>query len=189
MIALISGTNRPGGSTRKVAAEIERIFDELGEPLKLLDLVDLPADVFLPSSYSTKPPSFTPWNQAVLESDGLIVVTPEYNGGMPGVLKYFIDLLQFPESLHRKPVCFVGIADGVWGALRPVEQLQQIFGYRHAHIYPERVFIPHVNGVLDSAGRLADQEIVGRLRNQAKGFIRFYRTLESAHQPEQVSFD
>ena len=107
-----------------------------------------------------------------------MVVTPEYNGGMPGVLKYFIDMLKFPESFERRPVCFVGLAAGVWGALRPVEQLQMIFGYRNAHIFPERVFIPGVGSVINSEGQVSDPEIVKRLRKQAQGFTDFVARLK-----------
>jgi NAD(P)H-dependent FMN reductase len=109
----------------------------------------------------------------VLDSSGLIVVSPEYNGGVPGVLKYFIDMLKFPESFEARPVCFVGVAAGIWGALRPIEQLQMIFGYRNAYIFPERVFLPRVNDLLDDDGRLNDAESLKRLRQQAEGFISF----------------
>src|SRR5437667_4808 len=81
----------------------------------------------------------------IVRAAGLVVISPEYNGGMPGILKYFIDMLKFPESFAARPVCFVGLAAGVWGALRPVEQLQAVFGYRNAHLYPERVFLPKIN--------------------------------------------
>ena len=37
---------------------------------------------------------------------------------------------------------FTGLSAGVWGALRPIEQLQAIFGYRNACLFPERVFMP-----------------------------------------------
>jgi chromate reductase len=114
-----------------------------------------------------------------LQSDGLHVVTPEYNGGMPGVLKYFIDMLKFPESFERRPVCFTGVAAGIWGALRPVEQLQAIFGYRNAHLYPERVFLPQINNLLDASGRLKDAELFGRLKAQANGFTDFVERLKN----------
>jgi len=58
----------------------------------------------------------------VLMAAGLHVVLPEYNGSYPGVLKYFIDMLKFPESFENKPAAFVGVANGQWGALRAVEQ-------------------------------------------------------------------
>ena len=109
----------------------------------------------------------------VLDAAGLHVVTPEYNGSFPGVLKYFIDLLKFPESFDRKPVAFVGVAAGTWGALRSVEQLQMIFGYRNAHVYPDRVFVPGVGGKLDPDGRLNDAALDERLARQAKGFAEF----------------
>ena len=145
MITIIVGTNRPGSNTRLVARQIEGLYADLQQPVRVLDLAQLPAEVFAPTAYAEKPASFAPFADAVLQASGLHVVTPEYNGSMPGVLKYFIDLLKFPESFERRPVCFTGLAAGTWGALRPVEQLQQIFGYRNAHIYPERVFIPGIN--------------------------------------------
>jgi chromate reductase, NAD(P)H dehydrogenase (quinone) len=179
MITLIVGTNRPGSKARVVAAQIEEIYRELQTPLKMLDLALLPQEIFHPNSYATKPASFLPFSEGVLQSTGLIIVTPEYNGSMPGVLKYFIDMLKFPESFERRPVCFVGIAAGMWGALRPVEQLQQIFGYRNAFLFPERVFIPRINDQLDERGKLKDAELVERLRAQQRGFVNFVATLKA----------
>ena len=177
MITLLVGTNRPGSNTRLVARQIEGIYSELQQPVRVLDLAQLPAEVFTPTAYAEKPASFAPFADAVLASSGLHVVTPEYNGSMPGVLKYFVDMLKFPESFERRPVCFTGIAAGQWGALRAVEQLQQIFGYRNAHIYPERVFIPGIGQMLGADGRLMNEELVGRLRKQAAGFAEFTRRI------------
>jgi chromate reductase, NAD(P)H dehydrogenase (quinone) len=178
MITLVVGTNRPGSSTRKVAALIGECYHELEAPLRVLDLADLPPDIFSPAAYAEKPKSFHPFAEAILRSAGLHVVTPEYNGSMPGVLKYFIDMLKFPESFERRPVCFTGLAAGIWGALRPVEQLQAIFGYRNAHLYPERVFLPQIHGLLDASGRLKDAELLGRLKKQAAGFVEFVEQLK-----------
>ena len=178
MLTLISGTNRPGSNTRKVAAHVEEIYKSLGVPLAVLDLAKLPPEIFAATSYAEKPKSFEPFAQGVLDATGLIVVTPEYNGGIPGVLKYFIDMLKFPESFERRPVCFVGVAAGIWGALRPVEQLQAIFGYRNAFIFPERVFLPKVYDLLGDDGRINDAEIVERLRAQAAGYIEFVEKLK-----------
>lgn len=180
MITLLSGTNRPDSNTRKVVGELLRLYRELGEPTALIDLAQLPSGVFEPASYEEKPAAFAPFADAVLASSGLVVVTPEYNGGIPGVLKYFIDLLPFPESFEKRPVCFVGLAAGIWGALRPVEQLQAIFGYRNAFIFPERVFLPGVGRLLDGEGRVTNADLKERLRDQATGFIEFVRRMRAA---------
>jgi NAD(P)H-dependent FMN reductase len=179
MMTLLVGTNRPGSNTRKVARQIEEIYKQLQVPLKVVDLAELPPEIFAPTSYGEKPAAFAPFSDAILKSTGLIIVTPEYNGGIPGILKYFIDMLKFPESFHHRPVCFVGLAAGMWGALRPVEQLQQIFGYRNAYIFPERVFLPLVGNSLDGEGKLSNAEIVGRLKTQAEGFIEFVKRFQT----------
>jgi NAD(P)H-dependent FMN reductase len=178
MLTLLIGTNRPGSNTRKVASQVEAIYAKLGATPYVLDLAQLPLEIFSSSSYAAKPPSFRPFADAVLAAAGLVVVTPEYNGGIPGVLKYFIDMLKFPESFVQRPVCFVGLSAGAWGALRPIEHLQQIFGYRNAFLFPERVFLPNIGELLDSAGRLKDPELVERLRRQAISFIDFVEKLK-----------
>jgi NAD(P)H-dependent FMN reductase len=179
MIVILSGTNRPGSNTRKVTAHVEKIYSSLGVQYQLLDLAQMPPEIFLPSSYEEKPAAFKPFTDAILASDGLVVVTPEYNGGIPGVLKYFIDMLPFPESFEQRSVCFVGLAAGIWGALRPVEQLQAIFGYRNAFIYPERVFMPGIGKLLDDAGKFTSPDIEKRLHHQATGFVGFVEKLRA----------
>jgi chromate reductase len=66
----------------------------------------------------------------------------------------------------------------MWGALRPVEQLQMIFGYRNAFLYPERVFMPKINDLLDANGQLKDSELRERLKTQAAGFVQFVDNLK-----------
>jgi len=179
MIVILSGTNRPGSNTRKVTGSVEAIYASLGVSTQVLDLAELPPEIFSPASYAEKPANFSRFTDAILAADGLVIVTPEYNGGIPGILKYFIDMLPFPESFERRPVCFVGLAAGVWGALRPVEQLQAIFGYRNALIYPERVFMPGVNKLLDESGKFTKDDIPKRLESQAAGFVEFVEKLQA----------
>ncbi len=179
MILIISGTNRPGSNTRKVVAQLEAIYSALSVPVQVLDLAQLPPSIILPSVYAQKPIEFQSFSDAVRAAEGLVVVTPEYNGSFPGILKYFMDLLPFPESFEHRPVCFVGLAAGMWGALRAVEQLQAIFGYRNAHIFPERVFIPGVAKMVDAAGRFANTDMEQRLEKQAAGFVDFVKKLKA----------
>ncbi len=175
MITILSGTNRPGANTRKVAGQVLELYQALGAEASLLDLANLPPEIFHPSSYEEAPPTFQPFVDAVVNCSGLVIVTPEYNGGFPGVLKYFIDMLPFPESFEGRPVCFVGVAAGMWGALRPIEQLQAIWAYRSAHLFPTRVFLPGIGKLLGTDGKLSDESIVKRLREQATGFVDFVK--------------
>jgi hypothetical protein len=60
-----------------------------------------------------------------------------------------------------------------------VEQLQAIFGYRNAYLFPERVFLPQINNLLDGNGRLKDAELLQRLRKQAEGFVGFLERVQN----------
>lgn len=179
MIEVISGTNRPGSNALKISGIIQKHYAAQRVEARVLDLQELPPAIFNPASYATKPAEFAPIQDRILAAKGLHLVVPEYNGSFPGVLKYFIDMLKFPESLERRCVAFTGEAAGVWGALRSVEQLQMIFGYRNSHVYPERVFIPKVNGELlpDGTG-FKDEALANRVRSQTEGFADFVRRLK-----------
>jgi NAD(P)H-dependent FMN reductase len=178
MITMVVGTNRPGSRARAVSKHVEEVYRELGVQLTTLDLANLPPEIFNTDSYDEAPASFAHFQKSITEAHGLVIVTPEYNGGIPGILKYFIDMLEFPVSFEWRPVCFVGVAKGMWGALRPIEQLQQIFGYRNGFIYPERVFMPGIDKLLDDGGRLKDHSLIDRLRKQAIGYIDFVERIK-----------
>jgi len=173
-ILVISGTNRPNANALRVARVVLGHYQKAGIAAEMFSLAEMPKEIFDSSSYAAKPQNFVAIQQRILDAAGLHVITPEYNGSFPGVLKYFIDMLKFPESFERKPVAFVGEAAGLWGGLRSVEQLQHIFGYRNAHIFPERVFIPGVNGKFDASGNL-DPDLSDRLAKQAAGFSEFVK--------------
>jgi NAD(P)H-dependent FMN reductase len=75
MITLLIGTNRPGSNTRKVARHVEEIYAELNTPLGVIDLADLPAEIFHPGSYTEKPKAFRSLPKP-FSNPPVIVVTP-----------------------------------------------------------------------------------------------------------------
>jgi NAD(P)H-dependent FMN reductase len=180
MIAVISGTNREGSRTLLVARLLADVYARQGTEVRLLDLRTLPAALFAPTSYGDEVPAFQEdFVGPILESRGLHIVVPEYNGSFPGVLKYMIDMLPWPAAFEDRPVAFTGLSKGRTGAMRPVEQLQMIYGHRNAYIYPRRVFIPSVTQVFGPEGTLLDEDLGKRLEAQAKGFAQFAQTLGS----------
>ena len=177
-IVVIAGSNREGALSRALATALaERYRQRHTLEVSLLDLADLPSELLQPSAYAEKPAAYRTFADTVLAADGLHVVTPEYNGGMPGVLKLFIDHLPFPAAFERRPVCFTGVAAGRWGALRPVEQLQGVFGYRNAYQLPERVFVDRIGAVLGEDGWPKDPALIQRLDRQMDHFVDFCTAL------------
>ncbi len=181
MIVLISGSDRPGSNTLRVARLLEAMLVEAGEDVRLIDLGEHSATLFHPASYAEPPAEMIPLQEAILAAVGVLTVVPEYNGSFPGALKYFIDLLRFPESLVGVPAAFVGLSAGSGGGVRAVEHLEMVFHYRAAHLYGRRVFLRGIHRLLDSSGRLVDPELEERLRSLALGFSRFCRQVGARH--------
>lgn len=180
MISIISGTNRDGSIGLKVARHVVEMYRNLGEEVELLDLNTLPAEAFQPGSFKEKPEALKAgFIDKVLNSDGLVIIVPEYNGSFPGVLKHFIDLLPFPDSFDCRPVAFIGLAGGYYGGLRAVEQLQMVFAYRNAYLFNRRVFIPNSYTILDEDGEFNDPDLRDRLELQAEKFQAFTKAIHS----------
>ncbi len=177
MITIIVGTNRAGSVSAQVAAFAATVYSELGIENQVLDIAELPPETFSPEAYAEKPARVVEFTDHILQSSGLVVITPEYNGSMAGALKLFIDMLPFPESFEDRPVSYIGISAGRFGALRPVEHLQQVFGYRNALNFPHRVFIPAVGSIMKTEGGLENHDFGDRIREQAKRFITYCRSL------------
>lgn len=171
-IHILSSTDRPGSNALKVASYVKEFMGDKAN-VELFSLKDFPYADVVGGKYGEDIESVTAFNDAFLDADGFLFVVPEYNGGFPGVLKLFIDYLPFPEAMQNMPVSFVGEAAGSFGALRPVEHLQQILSYRKALIYSERMFIKGVDKNFDRANGLKSEMLQGLLEDQLNGFIEF----------------
>ncbi len=174
MIHIIVGTDRPGSNSLKVAQIAKKRFSDLNIKTDIVELEKLPLNELSGSMYGSKdkyPKAVANVIDSLNESDGFYIICPEYNGSMPGVLKHFIDFWEYPKTFENRPVAFVGLG-GRFGGLRPVEHLQQVFGYRNAYIFPERIFISNVWEGLNPEGLL--DEVVDKLwLTQIKRFSKF----------------
>jgi len=97
----------------------------------------------------------------VKEADGLLIVTPEYNHGVPGVLKNTFDWLSRPprqSCLDRKPTALMGASPGMTGTARAQSQLRQSFVFSNtpAMLQPE-VLVARAHEKFDPDGNLTDE--------------------------------
>ncbi len=176
---IISGTDRADSNSLKVSKYIQSLYRTLGEEVEIIDLRESRKELAQGPHYGKDQPlSLQAEIGKIAKSDGLIVVCPEYNGSMPGILKYYIDHLTFPDSFEYRPVCFVGLG-GMFGGVRPVEHLQQVFGYRNSFIYPQRVFLINVHKNM-MQGEPTEPAMRDLLRSQAEGFQKFVAALKVA---------
>ncbi len=99
---------------------------------------------------------------AIHEADALLIATPEYNYGVPGVLKNAIDWASRPPGksvLAGKPAAILGASPGMGGTIRAQLGLRQalLFTETHVLLKPE-VLIARCQEKFDAEGRLVDEQ-------------------------------
>lgn len=182
---IISGTDRKGSNSLKISKLVQELFRKRGETYEIIDLSELNMSNINGPYYGTEAVKHVQEAiQKVNHSEALYIVCPEYNGSMPGILKYFIDHWKYPESFEFRPMAFCGLG-GMFGGLRPVEHLQQVMGYRNAFIYPERVFLMNVWKIIQN-DTLTDSMALNLLEKQVDGFTKFCKAL-SEHKLDALS--
>ena len=125
------------------------------------------------------PPIVTSTADAIRRADAIIVVTPEYNHSIPGVLKNAIDWIsRLPnQPFAGKPIALETSSPSLFGGLRAQLHLRHMFVYLDGRVLnkPE-VIIPQVNTKIDAAnGELTDPATRGFIADQLKAFAAFVR--------------
>lgn len=107
------------------------------------------------------PPAVRALKQAIASADGLIVITPEYNRGLPARIKNAIDWASRPpfgSPLADKPVALLGASSGRSGAANALADARRSLEYSHANVLEETVTVPRAQVLIDGEGRLTDPE-------------------------------
>jgi NAD(P)H-dependent FMN reductase len=128
--------------------------------VELLDLRDWPLPMFaehMGTIGDVRDPTYSDpvvkrWNAKLKEGDAYLVVTPEYNHSVPGVLKNAVDSVFVSFALRNKPIAAVGYSGGIAAATRAIEHLAHIAIEADMHPLRNSVLIPFVRSAFDAEG-------------------------------------
>jgi chromate reductase len=116
------------------------------------------------------PPAVAALRQAITAADALVIATPEYNYGVPGVLKNALDWVSIPaghSGMEGRTVAMMGASPSILGTARAQTQLRQLFLFTQSHVVPfPEVFVTKAHTRFDEKGRLTDPgatKLIGRL--------------------------
>lgn len=119
---------------------------------------------------------FPEWRDTIIKADGLVIVTPEYNHGYPGILKAVLDLL-LREYIH-KAVAFVGVSAGPWGGTRVIEAMVPMVRELGLAVTFSDLNFPKVQNSFDLEGKLLDPAFEKRAQDFLDELIWMSRTLK-----------
>lgn len=116
--------------------------------------------------------------EAIRQADGIIIVSPEYNYSMPGVLKNALDWLsRLPgQPFVGKPVAIQSASMGPFGGARMQYHLRQTLVFLDGRVLnkPE-VMVGLAQTKIDAAGQITDKATSDFIAGQLKAFAEFVR--------------
>lgn len=119
----------------------------------------------------------------ITEASGLLIVTPEYNYGLPGALKNLVDWASRPFKKHcliGKPVAVIGASPSGRGGLGPVEYLRTILPALGATLVGDEVLVGQVDTKIDpETGELSD-ELAEQVRSALQALADAARTVPAS---------
>lgn len=175
IVALV-GSIRHASYNRKLAEFVKNQYAEQMD-VTIPALQDLPyydQDIELEA-----PDNVKAFKKAVLDADGVIFVTPEYNHSISGVLENAIDWLSRVEHpLKGKPVMILGATMGPLGTVRAQGHLRQILdspGVAALTLPGDEFLMGTVQNKFDNAGHLTDQATIDWLDHCMQDYLKFVK--------------
>jgi chromate reductase, NAD(P)H dehydrogenase (quinone) len=125
------------------------------------------------------PPGVAAFKQAIRDADAVLMVTPEYNHGVSGVMKNAVDWASRPPQsapLAHKPVGIIGASPGMTGSARGQSQLRQTFEFTNSYCMPQpELLVFRAHEKFDADGRLTDETTAAYLRRYLEAFLEWTR--------------
>jgi chromate reductase len=175
----ISGSLRKGSYNRMALRMAQKLVPP-GATLETFDIAPIPLyneDV----KAAGFPPSVQDLRNKIAAADALLLVTPEYNYSIPGVLKNAIDWASRPpnQPFNEKPIAIMGASPGMLGSARAQYHLRQCFVFLNATLInkPE-VMIAAANTKFNEAGELTDEaarKLIGELLQSLVTWVKRFK--------------
>src|SRR5690606_804957 len=129
---VISGTNRPGSNTLKVAKQYVHLLEDKGIPTRFVTLEGLDVNHRNDQLIQLE-------KEVLIPTRKFIFIVPEYNGSFPGVLKALIDNTNIEKVWWGKKALLTGVSTGRAGNLRGMEHLTGVLHYLKMNVHHNKL--------------------------------------------------
>ena len=126
-----------------------------------------------------EPAAVTALKKKIIASDGVLLVTPEYNNGIPGVFKNSIDWLSrgkpdIPAVFGDKPFALIGASPGGFGTILSQAHWLPVLKTLGVRLWAgQTLMVSHAGSVFDAEGKLVDDKVRQQLAGFVQGFAGF----------------
>lgn len=159
-IAIIVGSLRRDSINKKLAQALTKLAKP-GTEFTVCRIDDLP--LFNQDLEGNPPAPVVRLRQEIQAADGVLIVTPEYNRSITGVLKNAIDWASRPygkNSFAGKPTAGIGTSQGAIGTAAAQQHLRSILAYLDVILMGQpEAYITYKKDMVDDQGEIADESV------------------------------
>ena len=175
----IGGSLRPDSYTQKALQVAAQRVEALGTEVEVLDLRQLNLPFCHGGKDYSQYPDVQRLRDTVTRADGLILATPEYHGGLSGVLKNTLDLMSFDE-LSGKVTGMISVLGGQANS-NALNDLRLIIRGVHGWVIPEQIAIGNAWSAFSPEGKLLDEKLSQRFDQFAQSLVDNTRKLRGVN--------
>ncbi|MEA5581480.1 NADPH-dependent FMN reductase [Nodularia harveyana UHCC-0300] len=175
----LGGSLRPDSYTQIALKVAAQRVEALGAEVEILDLRQLNLPFCDGGKDYSEYPDVQRLRDTVSAADGLILGTPEYHGGVSGVLKNTLDLMSFDE-LSGKVTGLLSVLGGQSNS-NALNDLRIIMRWVHGWVIPEQIAIGQAWGAFSPEGKLLDDKLSERFDKFAQSLVDNARKLRGVN--------
>jgi NAD(P)H-dependent FMN reductase len=188
-ILAFAGSLRTASFNKKLVRLAAEGAKAAGADVTLIDLRDLPMPIYDGDIEKEQglPPNAKAFKRLLIEHDGMLISTPEYNSQYPAVLKNAIDWASRQEAGEPSMIAFRGkvaaitsASPGALGAMRGQMLVRALLLYLGTVIVPTQIGVARAAEAFDETGRLKDEKQQAAIEALGAELASFVRRLRSS---------
>jgi NAD(P)H-dependent FMN reductase len=168
-VSIVSGASREGRHSVRVARNIENQLQEREDVgrIHFLDVEQFNFPNYIDGAERSEELNerLHAFSSSLLESDAVILVSPEYNGGMAGSMKNALDY--FRAEYTRRPFGLVSVSAGTMGGINAMHQMVDFVSYVGGWLCGKRLLVSLVQNALGAEDQIVDE----RLKKDSADFL------------------
>jgi chromate reductase len=175
-VAVLVGSLRAASFNRRLARAVEALAPA-GFAFEHVEIGDLP--LYNQDFDDDYPAACRRFKEAVAAADALLVVTPEYNRSIPGVLKNALDIGSRPagtNSFAGKPAAILGTSPGATGTAVAQRDLRGVLSHLDVAVMAQpEIYVQFKEGLIDEQGRVGDARTLTFLQGCVDRYAQWVR--------------
>ncbi len=161
------------GSYNKILLNTAKELAPENCKIEIFDLEGIPP--FNQDLESEPPEQVKLFKEKIRKADAVLIVTPEYNYSMPGVLKNALDWASRPygdNAFYGKPGAIMGGSIGMLGTARAQYHLRQVCVFLNIILLNQpEVMVPFIDKKVDTNGRITDEATIAKIKELLEALI------------------